>query len=162
MGVAGSGKSTVGSLLAARLGLTFVEGDDLHDPAAMARMAAGRPLTEADREPWLDRVNARLRTLRDGGAVCACSALTGAARGRLARGLGPVAFVWLHGTPELLAARLGARRGHPVGPVLLPSQLATLEPPADALSLDVTPSPEELVDRIVAWLGPADPGPGAP
>jgi carbohydrate kinase (thermoresistant glucokinase family) len=152
MGVSGSGKSTVGALLAARLGLPFVEADDLHDPAAIARMAAGEPLTETDRAPWLARVHDRLAGSGPTGAVCACSALTRASRERLAAGLPDVRFVWLDGPPALIAARLADRTANPVGPALLPSQISTLEPPADALHLDVTEAPDRLVDRAAAWL----------
>jgi carbohydrate kinase (thermoresistant glucokinase family) len=153
MGVAGSGKSTVGRALAVRLGAVFVEGDDLHSPQAVATMAAGRPLSEADRDPWLARVRAEIVAHSDRDVVVACSALTAHARRLLADGAGDVRFVWLTGDAELLAGRLRRRRGHPVGPELLPSQLATLEPPADALALDVAEPPDVLVERIVDWLG---------
>jgi carbohydrate kinase (thermoresistant glucokinase family) len=152
MGVAGSGKSTVGRALATRLAVPFVEGDALHSPEAMAAMAAGRPLTEGEREPWLARVRAELVAHRSTGVVVACSALTDHARHLLADSAGDVRFVWLTGDPELVAARLRRRRGHPVGPELLPSQLATLQPPAGALALDVAEPPDVLVGRIVEWL----------
>jgi carbohydrate kinase (thermoresistant glucokinase family) len=152
MGVAGSGKSTIGTLLAARLGIPFVEGDDFHDPASIARMAAGHPLSEAERGPWLDRLHARLAELQQGGAVCACSALTESSRRRLTDGFDDVRFVWLHGSPELMAERLAHRHGNPVGVSLLPSQLATLEPPISALDVDVRRTPEEIVDQVLDWL----------
>jgi gluconokinase len=154
MGVAGTGKSTVGTRLADRLGVPFVEGDDYHDAAAIDSMAHGHPLTDADRAPWLDRINAALQEHAVTGAVCACSALNQWARDRLTRGIPGVRFVWLHGDPDLLAARIDARRHHPVGADLLPSQLAALEPPtsADTLPIDVAATPDEIVERAVEWL----------
>lgn len=126
MGVAGSGKSTVGALLAARLGLPFVDGDALHPPANVAKMAAGIPLDDDDRAPWLDAVGDRLAS---GGVVVACSALRRAYRDRLREAAPAARFVLLHGTRELLAARLGARTDHFMPAALLDSQLATLELP---------------------------------
>lgn len=155
MGVAGSGKSTVGHLLAHQLGLPFIEGDDFHDAPALTQMAAGQPLTEAQRGPWLDRVHAALVALATVGAVCACSALTEAARQRLTAGLVDVRLVWLAGSAELIAERLSHRSGHPVGTSLLPSQLETLEPPEHALQIDVHDPPDRIVGRIVEWLGAA-------
>jgi gluconokinase len=152
MGVAGSGKSTVGAALARRLGLPFLDADDWHDPEDVARMAEGTPLTEADRRPWLGRLNQVLRRHSESGAVLACSALSEWSRARLTEGLDDVRFVLLHGEPELLRARLRRRRGHPVGVSLLPSQLRALEPPERALAVDVAAPPEVIVDRIVAWL----------
>ena len=151
MGVAGSGKSTVGSALAARLAVPFVEGDAFHDPAALRAMAAGHPLTDADREPWIDRINRALRR-HAGGCVCACSALNPAIRRRLAQGLDDVRWVWLRASPALLEQRLAARTGHPVGVALLPSQLAALVPPDDALAVDADRSPDVIVDEVAAWL----------
>ncbi len=157
MGVSGSGKTTIGTRLAKRMDLPFVEGDDFHDPAAMDQMSHGHPLTDAQRAPWLDRVNAELRRHGDDGVVCACSALDEWSRERLTRELVDVRIVFLRGDPELLAARLEARRHHPVGVDLLASQLATLEPPSapNVLELDVADEPEHLVDRAVDWLAQA-------
>jgi gluconokinase len=157
MGVSGSGKSTVGRLLAARLGVEFVEADDFHAAEDLAAMGAGEPMTEADRQPWLLRLHHELEERADGDVVLACSALTAHSREVLADGIDGVRFVWLTGAPALIAARLEDRaRGpdaNPVGPELLPSQLDTLEPPADALRLDVALPPQKLVDRVVEWLG---------
>jgi gluconokinase len=119
-------------------------------------MSQGHGLTDADRAPWLDRVNAALRDDATEGAVCACSALDEWARHRLTGGLDGVRFVFLHGEPELVAARLRARRHHPVGVSLLPSQMAALEPPAPSpwtLSVDVDATPDQIVDQVVEWLG---------
>ena len=161
MGVSGSGKSTIGTRLAARLGVPFVEGDAFHDPASIEAMSQGRPLTNTDRAPWLDRVNAALRAHDAAeGCVCACSALDQWARDRLGTGVAEVRFVWLHGDPELLAARLRKRTGHPIGPSLLASQLAALEPPTapSTLAIDVAAQPDVIVERILDWLDRA----GAP
>jgi carbohydrate kinase (thermoresistant glucokinase family) len=157
MGVSGSGKTTVGRALAERLGVEFVEADDFHAPEDLAAMAAGEPMTEADRQPWLARLHGELAARAPAGVVLACSALTAHSRAVLSAGIDGVRFVWLTGDAALIEARLRARaRGpdaNPVGPELLPSQLDTLEPPTGALRLDVARPPEELVDRIVDWLG---------
>jgi gluconokinase len=163
MGTTGSGKTTVGRRLAQRLGLPFVEGDDYHDEASIARMRRGEPLDDASRGPWLDRLNVVLREhARGRGVVLACSALTEAYRRRLTRGVAGVRFVFLRADEALLRRRLAGRRGHFAGAALVPSQLATLEPPADAITVDAAPSPEEIVDRIVATLADADPGYDSP
>ncbi|MBE7219311.1 MAG: gluconokinase [Caulobacteraceae bacterium] len=126
-GVSGSGKSTLGAALAARLGVPFVDGDDLHSEAAKAKMHRGEPLTDADRAPWLDRVAAALAAPR--GVVIACSALKRAYRDRL-RAAAPSAVTLVLEAPRaVLEARLRARHGHFMPARLLDSQLATLEPP---------------------------------
>jgi gluconokinase len=138
MGVSGSGKSTVGRLLAAELDVPFVDGDDEHTPEAKARMAKGIPLDDAWRAPWLDRLDAILRTHEQDGLVLACSALTRTYRRRLTRGVRRVAFVALVAPREVLAARLAPRHGHFAGPALLDSQLATLELGDDVVTVDAT------------------------
>ena len=152
MGVAGSGKSTVGAALARRTGLVFLDADDWHDPDDLVRMSRGTPLSDEDRQGWLDRLNQLLRRHRDEGAVLACSALSAWSRARLTDGLDDVRFVLLRGAPDLIRERLRLRQGHPVGPSLLPSQLRTLDPPNHALEVDVANPPEVIVDQIVAWL----------
>ena len=126
MGVSGSGKSTVGALLAARLGVPFVDGDALHPASNVAKMAAGIPLDDDDRAPWLYAVGARLA---QGGVVVACSALRRAYRDRLREAAPAARFVLLHGSPALLASRIAERVGHFMPAALLDSQLAILELP---------------------------------
>jgi gluconokinase len=144
MGVAGSGKSTVGPLLAAALDVPFVDGDDVHTDAAKAQMAAGRPLDDAERAPWLERLHAILASHRDTGLVLACSALKQSYRGQLTGDLDPVVFTALVAPAAVLEARLEARAHHFVGAALLPSQLATLELGDDVLIIDGTASPEAV------------------
>ena len=152
MGVSGCGKSTVGERLAQRLGVPFLEGDDLHPPHNVALMAAGTPLTDADRADWLDAIAERLSDLQsDEGLVVSCSALKRRYRDRLRAAASDLQFVHLHGDPALLATRLAQRQGHYMPPSLLLSQLETLEiPSADesALSLDITDSANNLVTQI--------------
>lgn len=138
MGVSGCGKSSVGAGLAARLGIPYRDGDDLHPPENVARMRAGVPLTDADRWPWLDRV--ALVLAREAPVIVGCSALRRAYRDRLRAGAGGlVRFVHLAGNRDLIAGRLSARTGHYMPPGLLDSQFATLEVPGpdEALTLDI-------------------------
>ena len=151
MGVSGCGKSTVGQALATAVGWPFFDADDFHPPANVAKMAAGLPLEDADRWPWLDRIVDELRAVlaRGGHAVLACSALREAYRERLRRA-GDVRFVFLQGDAETIAARLAGRRHKYMPPSLLPSQFATLEPPTDALAVDLREPVDEQVRRIRA------------
>lgn len=155
MGVAGSGKSSVGPRVAGALGVPFLDADDYHDSAAVAQMAAGVPLDDVARRPWLERLHALLVEHRDGGVVLACSALTPAYRAMLGDGLPDVRFVALLAPPEVLARRLAARRGHYAGADLLASQLDTLELDAGVHAVDT----DRPVDEVVAAvLGGVDPG----
>ncbi|MDR6971146.1 gluconokinase [Leifsonia shinshuensis] len=157
MGVSGSGKTTVGELLAERLGVPFVDGDALHPPANVAKMASGTPLTDEDRIPWLQEVGRTLASTGPDGVVVACSALKRAYRD-LIRAEAPAAvFAELDGTRELLAARMSERPGHFMPVSLLDSQLATLEPLQSdeaGLRLDVGRPPRALADAVAAALPP--------
>jgi gluconokinase len=150
MGVTGCGKTTVGALLAQERGWEFYDADDFHPAENVAKMKSGAPLTDQDRWPWLDRLNALLLDSERQGKnlVLACSALKQAYRDRLVRGCTAVRLVFLEGEAELIRARLASRRGHYMNPALLASQFAILEPPPDALRLDVAGSPGQLVQRI--------------
>jgi len=150
MGVTGSGKTTVGRLLAAELGWTFVEGDDFHPRANVEKMHRGEPLDDADRAPWLRALRRRIDELVADGrsAVVACSALKATYRAVLATGRPEVRFVHLKAPRELIDDRLRHRVGHFMPPALLASQLDTLEEPADALVVDAAPAPAAVVATI--------------
>jgi gluconokinase len=153
MGVSGAGKTTVGRALADHLQLPFLEGDALHPPANVAKMAAGIPLTDADRWPWLDRIGEALQAHRQTGAVATCSALKRAYRDRL-RSAGVLQFVYLDCPQPWLAERMLQRQGHFMPASQLANQLATLEKPApdEALTFDGTLAVEVLVRAIAAAL----------
>jgi gluconokinase len=153
MGVSGAGKTTIGQLLASQLGWNFVDGDDYHSPENVQKMRSGIPLTDADRAPWLEK----LRTLITGwiatteNTVLACSALKQAYRERLQ--VSPeVKIVYLKGTPEVLRQRLRARREHFMTERMLASQLAALEAPEHAVTVDADRSPAQIVTEIRAKL----------
>ena len=151
MGVSGCDKSTVGQALAGRLGWKFLDADDFHPPANVAKMASGTPLTDDDRWPWLDRIAEELRSIlaRGGSAVLACSALRQSYRDRLARA-GDVRFVHLAGDYATIAARLAARTHRYMPATLLDSQFAALEPPTDALVVDVAQAVDGQIAQVVA------------
>lgn len=152
MGVSGSGKSTVGSLLAQQLQVPFHDADDFHSPANIAKMAGGTPLTDEDRKGWLEALSAGIREWsQNGGAVLACSALKESYRQQLMAG-GPVTWVFLDGTEELVRQRLTNRESHYMGSALLSSQFEALERPAYGLRLPIDNTPPDLVGRIVAYL----------
>jgi gluconokinase len=153
MGVSGSGKSTVGELLATALAFPFIDGDDLHPAENKKKMAAGIALNDADREPWLDAIGA---VLARGPVVVACSALRRRYRERLRAAAPELRLVYLRGSVELLSERLSARKNHFMPAKLLDSQLATLEEPgADerTFTADVALAPEEIVALAVRWYG---------
>ena len=150
MGVAGSGKTTVGSLLATRLGWRFIEADDFHSPEEIQHMVAGRPLSDDERQPWLDRLRRVLADClaREENAVLACSALKDSYRRQLTIDAESVRFVYLKADPAVITQRVRNRSGHFFKENLLDSQYVALEEPADALTLDAGDEPERLVQRI--------------
>jgi gluconokinase len=153
MGVSGSGKSTIGAALAAALGWPLIDADDLHPPRNVAKMAAGIPLTDDDRWPWLDRIVDTLRRTTAEGAnvILACSALKQRYRDRLAQA-GDVRFVHLRGDPQTIAARLATRHHRYMPAALLESQFPTLEAPSDAIDVDITMSVDAQVAAIIEAL----------
>ena len=159
MGVCGSGKTTIGRALADGLGWPFLDADDFHPAANVARMAAGTPLTDEDRWPWLDRLAEEMCSIlaRGGSAVVACSALKHAYRDRLRAGIanvGELRLVHLNGDFATIAARLAARQHRYMPATLLASQFATLEPPLDALVVDIAqPIPDQVaaIRAALAW-----------
>jgi len=157
MGVSGSGKSTIGRMLAPALAAEFLEADTFHSRDNVAKMTNGIPLEDDDRWPWLEAIGDAIATHQQAGrpVVLACSALKEAYRRRLFAQAGEHGHVvFLDGGADLIAARLGGRRGHYMPPTLLPSQLATLEPPADAIRVDIGDSPETILRDILAVLRP--------
>jgi gluconokinase len=153
MGVCGSGKTVVGQALATDLGWPFFDGDDFHPEANVAKMAAGTPLTDADRWPWLDRLASEMAAVNERGAnaVFACSALKQAYRDRFGRA-GDVRFVHLKGEAATIAARMAARSHRYMPPSLLASQFATLEEPEEAIVVDVRDAIPAQTARIRAAL----------
>lgn len=154
MGVSGVGKTTIGEALARALGWEFLDGDDFHSPANVARMASGVALEDADRWPWLERLNEELRGIeRDGrSAVLACSALKESYRRRLTERLSAARIVYLHGSFELIHRRLAERRHRYMPASLLRSQFDTLEPPREAIAVDVSAAPADCVAAAAAAL----------
>jgi carbohydrate kinase (thermoresistant glucokinase family) len=148
MGVSGSGKSTVGRLLARKTGGRFVDGDDHHPPANVRKMSAGIPLDDQDRFGWLEKLASLIREA-DGLTIIACSAL----KERYREMLAGAELVFLDGSPELIRERLENRSDHFMPPNLLRSQFEDLERPAGALTLDVALSPPELVRQIIEAFG---------
>lgn len=150
MGVSGSGKSTLGYALAQKLGWDFLDADDFHPAENIAKMAAGIPLSDSDRAPWLAALNDLLVSTRraDRHPVLACSALKESYRARLLQGLDDIAIIHLKGSYELISARMAMRAGHFMKPDMLQSQFSTLEEPQDALVLDVAMPLESMLDTI--------------
>ncbi|MEU2750906.1 gluconokinase [Streptomyces collinus] len=155
MGVAGTGKTTIGPLLAARLGVPYAEGDDFHPPANIAKMSAGTPLTDEDRLPWLDAIGAWAQERARLGGVVSCSALKRSYRDRLRAAAPGVVFVHLTGDRALIEDRMSHRQGHFMPTALLDSQFATLQPLAAdeaGVGVDVAGGPEESTERAAHAL----------
>ncbi|MEU0281171.1 gluconokinase [Streptomyces sp. NPDC088147] len=155
MGVAGTGKTTVGPLLAAALGVPYAEGDDFHPPGNIAKMSAGTPLDDADRLPWLDAIGAWAHSRSGLGGVVSSSALKRAYRDRLRSAAPGAVFLHLTGDRPLIESRMSERKGHFMPTALLDSQFAALENlGADeaGVAVDVSGTPEEITDRAVAAL----------
>lgn len=158
MGVSGSGKTTIANMLSKRLGWIAAEADEFHPPANIAKMSAGTPLDDRDRWPWLYSIRDWMGTQAGNGrcTIVTCSALKRSYRDVLAQAPGTVHFVHLDGSSEVLEERMKTRSGHFMPPSLLPSQLSTLEPLApdeDGIRLEITSSPEEIVDTVLRHLG---------
>ncbi|MGB2624459.1 MAG: gluconokinase [Candidatus Acidiferrum sp.] len=154
MGTTGSGKTTIGSLLAKRRGWYFADADDFHPPANVEKMRHGIPLTDADRLPWLEALHDKILqwNAAQQNVVLACSALKQSYRDELRSGA-RVQFVYLKGSCELFSQRVLARKGHFAKQDLLASQFADLEEPADAIIVDARESPTEIVERLANRLG---------
>ena len=156
MGVSGSGKTTIGTLLAQRTGTIFADADDYHPQANKDKMRAGIPLNDEDRQPWLEILNGLLRGWYQSGegGVLACSALKEKYRQTLESGIpaDAISFVWLDPSEKVLAERLATRHHEYMNPNLLNSQIATLEPPADALRVTDDGTPDQVVDEILQYV----------
>ncbi|MDU0303006.1 gluconokinase, partial [Streptomyces sp. PAL114] len=155
MGVAGTGKTTIGPLLAARFGVPYAEGDDFHPQSNIAKMSAGTPLTDDDRWPWLDAIGDWAQQRAGLGGVVSCSALKRSYRDRLRAAAPGVVFVHLSGDRALVEDRMSHRKGHFMPTALLDSQFATLQPLGQdeaGVAVDVTGSPEEITERAATAL----------
>jgi carbohydrate kinase (thermoresistant glucokinase family) len=154
MGVSGSGKTTVGKKLAEKIGLPFFDADDFHSAANKQKMTAGIPLTDEDRQSWLNNMNrAAMEQAKSSGAVFACSALKEKYRTVLSSGISiPLYWVFLQGSYELIKKRMEERKDHFMPPGLLSSQFADLEIPDNSITIDISKSPDEIVDSIISRL----------
>jgi gluconokinase len=164
MGVAGTGKTTVGRLVAERLGVPYAEADDFHSPENIAKMSAGTPLNDEDRRPWLDAIGAWAAGRRGQGGVVSCSALKRRYRDRLRSADPGLFFLHLRGDRDLIARRLEERRGHYMKRAMLDSQFADLEPlepDENGVAIDVAAPPRQITDEALAAFrateGPAQP-----
>jgi gluconokinase len=161
MGVSGTGKTTVGRILADRLGVDFADADDFHSSANRQKMAGGAPLTDADRLPWLDAIGTWLREHARGGGVVTCSALKRRYRDVLRAHAGEVCFLYLTGSQELISERMASRSGHFMKQSMLSSQLDSLEPPGDDeahVAVDVAQEPTLVVSEFLSRRSPAQSG----
>jgi 6-phosphogluconate dehydrogenase len=154
MGVSGTGKSTIGRMLASHLNWDFYEGDDFHPQSNIDKMKQGIPLTDEDRAGWLASIANQISQLelQNRNGVVTCSALKEKYRQELTGASSSVQYVFLHGSYDLISERLATRKGHFMTSKLLQSQFETLEEPQDALKFDITESPEKIIERIVATV----------
>jgi gluconokinase len=162
MGVSGSGKSTIGEALAARLRWAYEDADTFHPASNIAKMSAGQPLTDEDRWPWLRAIANEIDRIREAcrHAVISCSALKRSYRDILVHGRKDVRIIYLKGTQKLIADRLAERKGHFMPPGLLASQFNTLEPPGESeapVTVSINASVDAIVDDIVRQLGLSPP-----
>lgn len=149
MGVAGAGKTTLGEALALRLAMPYLDSDAFHPPANRAKMAAGVPLSDADRWPWLDAIAAAVTA--QGPCIFSCSALKAGYRARLDAAAGPIRWIWLDLAPDLAAARIARRANHFFPASLVASQFSALEAPEAALRLDAAAPLPALVEQAAAF-----------
>jgi gluconokinase len=156
MGVSGCGKTTIGKLLAEKLGWPFYDGDDFHTPANVARMSQGIPLDDEDRADWMAELADLIRDSMQNGqsGVLACSALKQCYRDQLCLDPVQVKFIYLKGNYELIHSRMQSRPGHYMKPDMLDSQFTTLEEPGDAITVEISQSPEEIAALAIHRLGP--------
>jgi gluconokinase len=154
MGVSGVGKTTIGQILSEKLGWPLFDADEFHSAANIEKMRNGIPLQDADRWPWLDRMNAMLREHEGRGenVLLACSALKQAYRDRLAKGTAGLRWIYLKGSIDLIRQRLEARKNHYMKAGLLESQFATLEEPVDALGIDIGDTPDAIANAVLHRL----------
>lgn len=154
MGVSGVGKTTIGQILSEKLGWPLFDADEFHSPTSIEKMRNGIPLEDADRWPWLDRMNAMLveKEGRGDSVLLACSALKQVYRDRLAKGTADLRWIYLKGSFDLIRKRLEARKGHYMKAGLLESQFATLEEPGSALDIDAADTPDAIADTILHRL----------
>ena len=157
MGVSGVGKTTIGKALAAALHADFAEGDDYHPASNVEKMRQGQPLTDEDRQPWLDRLRTAIETwlTQDRKVVLACSALKASYRDRLMPKEGEVQFLYLRAGFDDVAERLAQRKGHYMPASLLQSQFETLEPPEDAITVNADQPAEDIIAELRRLLLPA-------
>ena len=155
MGISASGKSTLGSALAKSLGWEFLEGDDYHPRANIEKMSSGTPLNDEDRLPWLRSINQALGRLdKDGrNAVLACSALKRHYREILAQDIKQMRYVYLYGNPQLVRERITNRKGHFMPPELIDSQIAAMEPPQNAIRVNIEQPVETQAELVLQALG---------
>ncbi len=154
MGVAGCGKTTIGKLLSKKLCIPFFDADDFHSTENIKKMASGTPLTDADREPWLETLAVKIREWNDtGGAILACSALKEKYRKTLmGSSSGNINWVYLESSMELIAERLRGRKNHFFNPLILESQFNDLEPPNYGVTVNINQTPDLIVEEILSYL----------